>query len=80
MACLSRGRPVVTTSGHLTESLWAETRAVEIADVNDITAFASSVVGLLAHAHARAELGMRGQQVYAERFSVTRIVNTLRAA
>jgi len=29
MACLSRGRPVVTTSGRLTEPLWAETRAVE---------------------------------------------------
>jgi glycosyltransferase involved in cell wall biosynthesis len=80
MACLSRGRPVVTTSGHLTESLWAETRAVEIADVNDSTAFVSSVASLLAHAHARTELGMRGQQVYAEQFSVTRIVNTLRAA
>ena len=32
------------------------------------------------HAHARAELGARGQQVYAERFSVTQIVNALRAA
>ena len=80
MACLSRGRPVVTTSGHLTESLWAETRAVEIADVSDSAAFTSSVVSLLAHAHARAELGARGQRVYAERFSVTRSVNALRAA
>jgi len=70
----------VTTSGHLTEPLWAETRAVEIVEVSDSAAFASSVVSLLAHAHARAELGARGQQVYAERFSVIRIVNALRAA
>lgn len=80
MACLSRGRPVVTTSGHLTEPLWAETRAVEIVEVGDSAAFAASVVNLLVHVHARAELGARGQQVYAERFSVTRIVNALRAA
>jgi len=80
MACLSRGRPVVTTSGHLTEPLWAETRAVEIVEVGDTAAFSASVVSLLVHAHARAELGARGQQVYAERFSVTRIVNVLRAA
>ena len=40
MACLSRGRPVVTTSGHLTEPLWAETRAVEIVEVGDSAAFA----------------------------------------
>ena len=26
MACLSRARPVVTTTGHLTEPLWAENR------------------------------------------------------
>jgi hypothetical protein len=80
MACLSRGRPVVTTSGHLTEPLWAQTRAVEIADVGDSAAFASSVVNLLAHAHARAELGARGQRVYAQWFSVTQIVNALRVA
>jgi hypothetical protein len=80
MACLSRGRPIVTTAGHLTEPLWAETRAVEIADVSDSAAFAASVVSLLAHDHARAELGARGRQVYAERFSVTQIVKALRAA
>jgi glycosyltransferase involved in cell wall biosynthesis len=80
MACLSRGRPVVTTSGHLTEPLWVDTRAVEIVEVGDSAAFASSVVSLLAHAHARTELGARGQQVYTERFSVTQIVKALRAA
>lgn len=80
MACLSRGRPVVTTGGHLTEPLWAASRAVEIADVGDSAGFAMLAVRLLAHDHARAELGARGQRVYAERFSVTQIVNVLRAA
>jgi glycosyltransferase involved in cell wall biosynthesis len=80
MACLSQGRPIVTTSGHLTESLWAETRAVAIADVDDPAAFASAVIDLLAHDDARVALGVRGQQVYTERFSVNQIVSALRAA
>ena len=80
MACLSSGRPVVTTTGHLSEPLWAETGAVAIADVTDSTAFASAVVNLLAHAEARTALGARGQQVYAERFSVTKVIDALRAA
>jgi glycosyltransferase involved in cell wall biosynthesis len=80
MACLSRGRPVVTTSGHLTEPLWAETGAVAIADVNDSSGFASAVVNLLGHVGARSVLSTRGQRLYAERFSIERIVTTLRAA
>jgi glycosyltransferase involved in cell wall biosynthesis len=80
MACLSRGRPVVTTTGHLTEPLWAETGAVAIADVTDSQAFASAVFSLLTHDDARMALGARGRQVYAERFSVTRVLNALRAA
>jgi len=80
MACLSRGRAVVTTTGHLTEPLWAETRAVEIADVADSATFVSLVVSLLTHAQARAELGARGQRIYEQRFSVSQIVNVLRAA
>ena len=80
MACLSGGRPVVTTTGHLTEPLWAETGAVAIADVTDSAAFASAVVDLLGRGDARLALGVRGQQVYLERFSVTQVVNALRAA
>src|SRR4030095_5175189 len=38
MACLSRGRPVVTTSGHLTAPLCAETRAGEIVEGANIAA------------------------------------------
>jgi glycosyltransferase involved in cell wall biosynthesis len=80
MACLSRGRPVVSTSGHLTEPMWAETKAVAIADVTDSAAFSSMVVDLLADEDARAAMSVRGKHVYAERFSVSRIVNALRAA
>ena len=80
MACLSRGRAVVTTKGHLTEPLWSETSAVAIADVSDRAGFASAVTSLLEHDDARTALAARGQRVCAERFSVTHVLNTLRAA
>jgi glycosyltransferase involved in cell wall biosynthesis len=80
MACLSQARPVVTTNGHLTEALWADTGAVLLAEVDDRAAFASAVSRLLSDAAARAELGRRGHQVYMERFSVRRVVDALRAA
>ena len=80
MACLSRGCAVVTTAGHLTEPLWAETGAVAIANVTDCAAFASAAINLLADDEARLWLATRGRQVYAHRFSVTQVVNRLRAA
>jgi glycosyltransferase involved in cell wall biosynthesis len=80
MACLSRGRPVITTSGHLTEPLWAESGAVAMADVTDSAGFASAAADLLARDEARLALGTRGQQLYAERFSVMQVINALRAA
>jgi hypothetical protein len=80
MACLSRQRAVVTTSGHLTEPLWSETGAVAIADVSDAAAFSSAVINLLEHDAARMALAARGHQICDEHFSVTQVLKTLRAA
>ena len=80
MACLSRARPVVTTTGHLTEPLWAETGAVALADVDDSDSFTSAVIGSPWSRRCASRTGMRGQRVYVERFSVTRFVDALRAA
>jgi hypothetical protein len=80
MACLSQGRAVVTTTGHLTEPLWQASRAVALAGVHDSTGLAEAVVRVLADAGARAQLGTRARQLYLATFSVERVVNTLRAA
>lgn len=80
MACLSQAKPVVTTTGHLTEALWAETGAVLLADVADRSAFASAVSFLLGDERARKDLSRRGHQIYVERFTVGRVVDALRAA
>jgi glycosyltransferase involved in cell wall biosynthesis len=80
MACLSRSRAVVTTRGSLTEPLWAESGAVASPDVSDVAAFASAALDLLGDNERRLALGIRGRQVYVERFSLTRVVDALRAA
>jgi glycosyltransferase involved in cell wall biosynthesis len=80
MACLSQGRAVVTTTGHLTEPLWKASRAVALAGVNDPEALAEDVVRLLADAGARARLGGRARQLYLDTFSVEHVVSALRAA
>lgn len=80
MACLSQGRAVVTTTGHLTEPLWQASRAVALASVSDSAGLAEAVVRALADAGARAHLGSRARQLYLDMFSVERVVNALRAA
>ena len=42
MVGLSHGVPVVTTSGRLTETLWAESGAVALAPVEDMAALVTS--------------------------------------
>lgn len=80
MACLAHARPVITTTGHLSEPLWMETGAVASADVGDRMMFAATANDLLRRDDDRLALGLRGQRVYVENFSVTRVVDALRAA
>jgi hypothetical protein len=80
MACLSVGRPVVTTSGHLTEPLWAASGAVVLADVSSAAGFVAGVVGLLVNPDERRRVGELGRQLFATRFDVAHTVAALRAA
>jgi glycosyltransferase involved in cell wall biosynthesis len=80
MACLSQGRPLVTTHGHLTEPLWARTGAVALADVTDAAGFVSGVTRLLADRDERQRVGARGRSLYGEQFALSHVVTALRAA
>jgi glycosyltransferase involved in cell wall biosynthesis len=80
MAGLINARPVVTTTGHLTEAVWSETRAVALAPSGDARAIADSVGTLLADDDARAALAARGEKTYRERFSLTHTIVALRRA
>jgi glycosyltransferase involved in cell wall biosynthesis len=79
MAGLAQGRPIVTTTGHLTEPSWADQGAVALVPLVDVEGFAASAEHLLTDREARARLGARALEVYHDHFSVDRLVRTLRA-
>jgi glycosyltransferase involved in cell wall biosynthesis len=79
MAGLQHGIPTVTTAGTLTEAIWAESRAVALAPVNDAAAFAAAVAGLLGDSTAAQALGRRGADLYERHFSLERTIAVLRA-
>jgi glycosyltransferase involved in cell wall biosynthesis len=80
MAGLAIGVPVVTNRGHLTEPFWASSHAVALAGDGSPGEFGATVDALLDDPAARAALGRRAQALYAQQFSIERIVETLRAA
>jgi len=78
MAGLALGRPVVTTTGRLSEPFWHESGAVALAPASDPGRFVEQVERLLASDEQRSSLAARGRSVYRERFSVERVIATLR--
>jgi glycosyltransferase involved in cell wall biosynthesis len=78
MACLTSGRPVVTSDGALTERLWRDTRAVALTPAGDEASMADAVVRLVDGESEAAALGARGRRLYDERFALEHTVATLR--
>ncbi|MCE9672345.1 glycosyltransferase family 4 protein [Myxococcus stipitatus] len=77
MAGLALGLPILTMTGHLTESLWAESGAVALVDQGAPEVLIETAERLLGHPGQRAELGARAARLYRERFSLERTVETL---
>ncbi len=80
MACLALGRPVVSTRGHLTEALWETSGAVKLAPVSEPHAFASAALQLMNDPGERRRLGRAGLRLYRDRFTLSSVSATLRAA
>jgi glycosyltransferase involved in cell wall biosynthesis len=80
MSGLINGRAVLTTSGRLTESVWASTGAVALAPADDMTGLARMAQTLLADDDARAALAARGEKTYRDRFSLAHTIRALRGA
>jgi glycosyltransferase involved in cell wall biosynthesis len=79
MVGLAHGRAIVTTSGHLTESLWAESEAVAISPVNEPLENAGLVSHLLLDPKHRQQLGSAGRALYRSKFDISHTVAALRA-
>ena len=78
MACLSHALPVVTTIGHLTESLWKERRAVLLSPVDNPEHLAGQTKWLLNSASERSRLSASGKALYDEQFALRHTIAKLR--
>jgi len=78
MAGLANGRPVLTTSGALTEPIWAGTSAVALAAADRANAFRLAARELVADADRRAALAARGDAVYRSHFALEHTIAMLR--
>lgn len=76
MAGLINRRPIVTTTGHLTEPIWQQTAAVALSA--DLESLVISASGLLDSANDRERLAERGERLYNERFALSHTVRSLR--
>ena len=77
MAALSSGRPVVTTRGALTETVW-NGEGVAIAPADQPARFVDEVARLAADAARREVLGAQGRRLYDERFALAGTIGRLR--
>jgi glycosyltransferase involved in cell wall biosynthesis len=80
MAGLINTRAVVTTTGHLTEPVWADTGAVALVPARDTDSFVASAQTLLSKDNEREALAARGAKAYHERFALDHTIRTLRGA
>jgi len=78
MASLIHGKPLITTSGELTEALWAQSAAVALAPANDVRQLKEQSHQLLDNVKQREQLGAAARLLYEEHFDVRRVVARLR--
>jgi glycosyltransferase involved in cell wall biosynthesis len=76
MAALALGVPVVTTDGFLSDSVWRD-GAVALAPVRQPLELARLCNALVDDAEKRRALGERGTQLYRDRFSMERTLETV---
>jgi glycosyltransferase involved in cell wall biosynthesis len=77
MAGLAHGKPIVTTSGPLTEPIWSESRAVVLVPDGDTDAFVAATERLTNDPDARARLGDAARAVYLAHFAIGRTIEGL---
>lgn len=78
MAGLSYGKPMVSTTGWLTEPLWYGCNAVALAAAGDTPGFVEHVVRLQQDAAERLRLGTAAAMLYQERFDLSHTIASLR--
>ena len=78
MSGLTTGVPVLTSSGALTESVWARSSAVALAPAGDVKAFVAAAARLSTDPRERAALGARGLALYDAEFALDITIERMR--
>jgi glycosyltransferase involved in cell wall biosynthesis len=78
IAALSHGRPIVTTSGMLTESFWEASGAVVMVPAGDVDAFVTAVLEVLNNPSQSASMGKSALDLYHRQFQLDHIIGLLR--
>jgi glycosyltransferase involved in cell wall biosynthesis len=79
MVFLAHGRPLVTTDGRFTESLWRD-NAVALVPAAAPRSVGQAVENLIANRHERERLARAGHELYAARFDVRHAATALHRA
>jgi glycosyltransferase involved in cell wall biosynthesis len=77
MAGLALGRPIVTSEGEWTESLWKESGAVSLVKAGENARFAEETLRLLRDPDDRERLGKAAKELYETRFDLRVTTQTL---
>ncbi len=78
MTGLAHGLPIITTIGHLTESLWENSRAVLLVESEDPERLIAQIKFLIDNKGERMRLALAARQLYDDRFSLERVLEALR--
>ena len=79
MAALSHARPVVTTSGPLTEDVWETSGAAVLVPVADAAGLAEATAALATNPERRARLAEQARTLYRDQFDLPHTIAALRS-
>jgi len=79
MSSLALGRPIVTTSGHLTESFWREANAVVLVPAGSANELAGAVEDLLSDRSHCRQIGANASELYRQKFALQHTIEALRS-
>jgi glycosyltransferase involved in cell wall biosynthesis len=80
MVGLQHGKAMVTTTGELTEDLWAPSGAVAVAPARETSEFVRLVRRLRENGQERERLGAQARRLYEDHFLMERSIARLRAS
>ena len=80
MNLISRGVPVVSNLGHLTEPVWTDSNAIALSSTGEATQLAALCKQLLQDNDQRCEFAKKARHIYRTRFDWPHIVATLRSS